>query len=93
MVVWGHMRAISSKPPGPPQPIQHNHQKSTHRPKVESRNHFRLLIPQSFQHGTTLCSLNGSNDIQVLGRVIHIGVDAILVSTVLAGIKRSTGLQ
>lgn len=30
---------------------------------------------------------------QVLGRVIHLGVDAILVSTVLAGIKRSTGLQ
>jgi len=29
----------------------------------------------------------------VLGRVIHIGVDAILVSAVLAGIKRSTGLQ
>ena len=31
--------------------------------------------------------------VQVLGRVIHLGVDAILVSTVLAGIKRSTGLQ
>ena len=30
---------------------------------------------------------------QVLGRVIHIGVDAILVSAVLAGIKRSTGIQ
>jgi hypothetical protein len=30
---------------------------------------------------------------QVLGRVIHISVDAILVSAVLAGIKRSTGIQ
>ena len=29
----------------------------------------------------------------MLGRVIHLGVDAVLVSTVLAGIKRSTGLQ
>jgi hypothetical protein len=34
-----------------------------------------------------------TDQLQVLGRVIHIGVDAILVSTVLAGIKRSTGLQ
>ena len=30
---------------------------------------------------------------QVLGRVIHLSVDAILISTVLAGIKRSSGLQ
>src|SRR5271169_6172238 len=34
-----------------------------------------------------------ANPSQVLGRVIHISVDAILVSAVLAGIKRSTGLQ
>jgi hypothetical protein len=39
-------------------------------------------------------SLQTHNNVQqVLGRVIHIGVDAILISAVLAGIKRSTGLQ
>lgn len=34
-----------------------------------------------------------ANGWQVLSRVIHYGVDAILISAVLAGIKRSTGLQ
>ncbi|OLL25033.1 hypothetical protein NEOLI_000139 [Neolecta irregularis DAH-3] len=29
----------------------------------------------------------------VLGRVFHYGVDAVLVSALLASIKRSTGLQ
>lgn len=28
----------------------------------------------------------------MLGKLVHIGFDAILITTVLAGIKRSTGL-
>jgi hypothetical protein len=28
----------------------------------------------------------------MLGKLVHIGFDVILISTVLAGIKRSTGL-
>ncbi len=28
----------------------------------------------------------------ILGKLVHIGIDAVLLSTVLAGIKRSTGL-
>jgi len=29
----------------------------------------------------------------VLGRLVHLGVDAMMVSTIFAGIKRSTGLE
>jgi hypothetical protein len=28
----------------------------------------------------------------LLGKMVHIGIDAVLISTVLSGIKRSTGL-
>ncbi|ORX57596.1 DUF1748-domain-containing protein [Hesseltinella vesiculosa] len=29
----------------------------------------------------------------MLGRILHVTADAVLISTVLAGIKRNTGLQ
>jgi hypothetical protein len=34
-----------------------------------------------------------SKTLQVLGRLFHLSIDAVLVSTVLAGISRSSGLQ
>ena len=38
-----------------------------------------------------LCILLPSPRFMVLGRLVHYAADAVLVSTVLAGIKRSSG--
>jgi Fungal protein of unknown function (DUF1748) len=57
------------------------------------RHHSPFSYLQIYQHGKNPLIAIDANTAQVLGRVIHIGVDVILVSAVLAGIKRSTGLQ
>jgi len=83
-----------------PQPTP-AHQPTTHNNHNHSHPHPQNNIPlpplQSLQNGSLPASLSFTCPTaylrQVLGRVIHLGVDAILVSTVLAGIKRSTGLQ
>ena len=35
---------------------------------------------------------NSYSDLEMLGKLVHIGFDVILISAFLAGIKRSTGL-
>lgn len=70
-----------------------HHPQTSPRLNPYNRNHFALSRLQIHQHGLKLSPCTHTKVQQVLGRVIHIGVDAILVSAVLAGIKRSTGLQ
>lgn len=44
-----------------------------------------VVIPVLFQPPSS------SSTIMVLGRVAHYAVDAVLISTVIAGVKRSSG--
>lgn len=44
-----------------------------------------IIKPSTFNLYTTLAAM--------FGKIVHFTADAVLVSTVLAGIKRSTGLQ
>lgn len=67
-----------------------------HSPKVETKHtppndprHENQ--PPWYDHPSPLTPK--SNTLQVLGRLFHLSIDAVLVSTVLAGISRSSGLQ
>lgn len=67
------------------------------RPAVfNARHHMTETLntaPPSQQHASlSTFSSTTAHTPQMLGKLVHIGVDAVLISAFLAGIKRTTGL-
>ena len=54
---------------------------------------YKYPCPLATDHNTHISPLNRLLRIsEMLGKLVHLGIDAMLISAFLAGIKRSTGL-